>query len=82
VTPKQYKGGGMVYAGGGMVKGPGTSTSDSVPAVIDGQQPAALSNGEAVLNKRAVALVGEDFIHRINKAGLMAARKGVRYARA
>lgn len=80
--PKQYKRGGMVYAGGGMVKGPGTGTSDSVPAIIDGQQPAALSNGEAVLNKPAVDLVGEDFIHRVNKAGLMAARKGVRYARA
>jgi hypothetical protein len=72
------------YAGGGVVSGPGTSTSDSIPAVIDGQQPAALSNGEAVLNKPAVDLVGEDFVHRINRAGLIskAAKRGVRYATA
>lgn len=58
------------YAGGGMVQGPGTGTSDSVPAVIDGAQPAALSNGEGVLNVGAVGLVGEDFVNRINQAGL------------
>ncbi|MEK6244012.1 MAG: hypothetical protein AABM33_05870 [Pseudomonadota bacterium] len=59
------------YAVGGMVAGPGTATSDSVPAVVDGQQPAALSNGEGVLNVPAVRIVGEDFVHRINQVGLM-----------
>lgn len=74
---QKFANGGMVnmhmrpgYAEGGMVDGPGTSTSDSVPAVIDGQQPARLSSGEAVLNAEAVQLVGEPFVHRINQAGL------------
>jgi hypothetical protein len=58
------------YAEGGMIQGPGTGTSDSIPASIEGKQPIALSNGEAVLNKEAVGLVGEDFIHRINAGGL------------
>lgn len=76
-TMAKYANGGMVnmhmrpgYAEGGMVDGPGTTTSDSVPAVIDGQQPARLSTGEAVLNAEAVQLVGEDFVNRINQAGL------------
>lgn len=64
------RGGLRKYAGGGMVSGPGTGTSDSVPAMIEGVQPAALSNGEGVLNAEAVQLVGEDFVHRINAAGL------------
>lgn len=50
------------YADGGIVRGPGTDTSDSVPA--------QLSDGEAVLNAPAVRLVGEDFIHSLNRAGL------------
>lgn len=40
-----------------MIRGPGTGTSDSIPAVINsprGQTPAALSNGEAYVPKRAV----------------------------
>ncbi len=61
------------YAEGGMIEGPGTGTSDSVPAQIDGGQPIQVSNGEAILNKEAVGLVGEDFVHRINEAGLATA---------
>jgi hypothetical protein len=65
------------YAAGGMINGPGTSTSDSIPAEIEGQEPVALSNGEAVLNAEAVQLVGEPFIHNINAAGLaMLSRNG------
>lgn len=64
------QGGLRKYAGGGMVDGPGTTTSDSVPAMVNGVQPAALSDGEGVLNAEAVQLVGEDFVHRINAAGL------------
>ena len=64
------------YAEGGMIEGPGTGTSDSIPASIEGVQPIKLSNGEAVLNKEAVGLVGEQFIHNINAGGLaMLARK-------
>lgn len=59
-----------------MIEGPGTGTSDSIPASIEGVQPIKLSNGEAVLNKEAVGLVGEQFIHNINAGGLaMLARK-------
>lgn len=59
------------YAEGGMIEGPGTGTSDSIPGTIEGVQPIRVSNGEAVLNKEAVDLVGEEFIHRINAGGLM-----------
>jgi hypothetical protein len=38
-------------------------------------QPIRLSNGEAVLNRKAVELVGEDFIHRLNGASELAKRK-------
>lgn len=58
------------YSTGGMIEGPGTGTSDSVPAVTEQGEPLAVSNGEAVLNQEAVSIVGEDFVHRINAAGL------------
>ncbi|MBN9134380.1 MAG: hypothetical protein J0H48_13645 [Nitrosospira multiformis] len=65
------------YADGGIVQGPGTGTSDSIPASIEGVQPIRLSNGEAVLNRKAVELVGEDFIHRLNGASELAKRKAI-----
>ena len=55
---------------GGVIRGLGTGSSDSIPATIEGLQPVRLSNGEAVLNAEAVELLGEDFVHRINHAGL------------
>ena len=58
------------YVEGGMLEGPGTGASDSIAATIEGVKPIRLSNGEAVLNKEAIKLVGEDFIHRINSGGL------------
>ncbi|SOD42348.1 hypothetical protein [Nitrosovibrio sp. Nv4] len=81
LTPGRYSGGlGSLkrkgYAEGGMISGPGTGTSDSIPASIEGKQPIRLSNGEAVLNEEAVNLVGEDFIHRINAGGLAMLNKG------
>jgi hypothetical protein len=45
---KGYASGGAIPVGGRQVVGPGTATSDSIPAVIDGTQPAALSSGEFV----------------------------------
>ncbi len=54
----------------GVIRGPGTASSDSIPATIEELQPVRLSNGEAVLNAEAVKLLGEDFVHRINSAGL------------
>jgi hypothetical protein len=58
------------YTAGGLLNGPGSGSSDSIPATIEGMRPIRLSNGEAVLNKKAVELVGEDFIHRVNLGGL------------
>lgn len=43
---------------GRLMQGPGTGTSDSIPAVIDGHQPAALSTGEFVVPAKAVRNLG------------------------
>ncbi|MFF0138553.1 phage tail protein [Streptomyces sp. NPDC005227] len=53
------KGGGFRYADGGPVRGPGTGTSDDVPAPW-------LSNGEFVIKKAAVDKYGETFLQRVN----------------
>ena len=45
-------------AGGGYVTGPGSATSDSIPA--------NLSNGEFVMKAAAVRAYGTDFMHSIN----------------
>ncbi|MDL5036695.1 tape measure protein [Comamonas sp. Y6] len=46
------------FASGGYVTGPGTSTSDSIPA--------RLSHGEYVVNARAVSRLGVSFLDAIN----------------
>jgi hypothetical protein len=49
------------YAGGGLgrlVQGPGDGVSDSVPAMIGGQQPALIAQGEYVLPARVVSELG------------------------
>lgn len=46
------------FASGGYVAGPGTATSDSIPA--------RLSNGEYVVNARAVSRLGVAFLDAIN----------------
>ncbi len=46
------------FASGGYVRGPGTSTSDSIPA--------RLSDGEYVINARAVSRVGVSFLDALN----------------
>jgi TP901 family phage tail tape measure protein len=64
LTPKQfYK---AVYginlnnfAAGGFVSGPGTATSDSIPAM--------LSNGEYVVKASAVGAYGVDFLNALNQ---------------
>ena len=52
---------------GGKVSGPGTETSDSIPA--------RLSTGEYVLNAEAVKLIGKDKLDHVNAMGLAARRK-------
>ena len=54
----------------GEMRGPGTETSDSIPATIDGQKAAALSSGEFVVSAEAVDLTGEEILEAINQAGL------------
>lgn len=53
---------GYDYARGGLIEGPGTGTSDDIPAMIyqDGQpvQEAALSNGEVVLSLKDLKNIG------------------------
>ena len=49
---------GMKYATGGYVAGPGTGTSDSIPAM--------LSNGEYVITSQAVNRIGRDNLDAIN----------------
>ena len=58
------------YASGGFVKGPGSGTSDSIPAM--------LSNGEYVINAGAVRSYGVDFMNSLNqmKVGQMPASSG------
>lgn len=51
---------GSPFARGGMVRGPGTGTSDSVPAM--------LSNGEFVMRASAVQRHGAGFFHALNFA--------------
>ena len=54
---------------GRLVQGPGTGTSDSIPAVIDGQQPAALSNGEYVIPADIVQKYGVQFFDQLTEQG-------------
>jgi hypothetical protein len=42
----------------GLVQGPGTGTSDSIPATINGEEPVRLSNNEFVVPADAVAKLG------------------------
>lgn len=64
-APRNMADGGIArkdMRGGGEVSGPGTGTSDSIPA--------RLSDGEYVLNAETVKMVGEDYLDKINNAGL------------
>lgn len=51
-------GGLAALAGGRRLQGPGDGVSDSIPAMIDGQQHAALSTDEYVIPARVVAELG------------------------
>lgn len=65
--------GGPIAVGGRSVHGEGDGKSDSLPAVIDGEHPAALSSGEFVMPVEAVRHFGLD---RLNKM-VAVARKGL-----
>ena len=63
-TLKKLAMGGMVqnYQPGGRVSGPGTSTSDSIPAM--------LSNGEYVIRAKSVQAIGTPMLDSINKMAM------------
>lgn len=56
------------FATGGIIRGPGTGTSDSIVA--------RLSNGEGVLNARAVRHFGPEFVHQLNRLQMPAFADG------
>jgi len=60
------------FATGGYVTGPGTSTSDSIPA--------RLSAGEYVINAAAVKRVGVAFLHAINNSGFASSGPSLAFA--
>ncbi len=68
-TGKRETGSAVVRrAGGGMVRGPGTGTSDSIMAM--------LSNGEYVLRAAAVRALGTNFLDGLNMGRLPAFAEG------
>jgi hypothetical protein len=59
--PEGYKKGGMPsYSGGGKIVGPGTGTSDSIPAVTSGKRQIKISNGEYIIPAEVVTHFGAD----------------------
>lgn len=53
------------YANGGHIQGPGTGTSDSIPALVDGWKPIAVSTDEYIQPQRAVRHYGLAFMEAI-----------------
>ena len=53
-----YQGGATGYARGGYLDGPGDGMSDSIPATIEGKQPARLADGEFVVPADVVSHLG------------------------
>ncbi|MEU8519068.1 phage tail tape measure protein [Streptomyces sp. NPDC048577] len=70
----KYAGGGMVrrYSTGGRITGPGSSTSDSVPAM--------LSNGEYVIRAAAVRKYGPELLGNINAMSATGMLSATRFA--
>lgn len=54
------------YVSGGRVVGPGGPTEDAVPAMVDGQHPAALSSGEFVVKADSADAYGDEAMHDVN----------------
>ena len=68
-TPKKGAMGGLITASnGGFITGPGTPTSDSIPAL--------LSNGEFVIRAAAVNSYGLDFMNSLNNMNVRPAITG------
>lgn len=74
------KGGVIKAATGGVITGPGTGTSDSIPGFIRSKsgklKPLFVSNNESILTAKATQLLGEDFIHAINSGDIIRSDSG------
>lgn len=59
--------GGMGDANGGLLRGPGTGTSDSMPAKsrVPGEAPTSFSNGEFIIPRDSVEFYGEEFFKNL-----------------
>jgi TP901 family phage tail tape measure protein len=67
-VPGQQPTGPRAFAEGGKIAGPGTGTSDDVPAM--------LSNGEYVIRAASVEKYGDAFMHALNAGDVQAFAKG------
>jgi len=56
------------YAEGGFLDGPGDGQSDSIPASIDGVEPIKVADGEFVVPKHIVDLIGVDKLDHLLSA--------------
>lgn len=76
LSPRGFAAGGITALPGRHIKGPGDGMSDSIPATIDGTDPAALATDEFVIPADVVAMLGngssdagakvlKDFVDRI-----------------
>lgn len=55
------------FSQGGKISGPGTGTSDSILAVVDGKKPIAVSNGEYVNTAAVVENLGVKFFEDLER---------------
>lgn len=74
------------YASGGLIKGPGTGTSDSIMAMFDsvprfygGGAPIRVSNGEFIVKKEAVDYYTPEVMNSINNKSFQPASNSVVY---
>jgi hypothetical protein len=58
LSPRAFAAGGIAALPGRQIKGPGDGMSDSIPASIDGTDPAALASGEFVIPADVVSFLG------------------------
>jgi hypothetical protein len=58
LSPRSLAAGGITSLPGRHLKGPGDGMSDSIPATIDGTDPAALATGEFVIPADVVSFLG------------------------
>lgn len=82
--------GGSPSSGGGRIVGPGTGTSDSIAALVDGKRPIAVSNNEFIQPEKAVNHYGLPFMEAVRTlrlpkprfalGGLVAASQRVSFA--